>query len=76
METLVGDGATVMVKTMSKMDMPFIKTKDKNTKEQLEKQGFVCVASEPDGTFTFINDGAQRFQGSTKKMVFTDILGF
>lgn len=61
---------------MNKKDMPFIKTKDKNTKEQLEKQGFVLVASEPDGTFTFINDAPQRFVGSTKKMVFTDILGF
>jgi len=69
-------GETMMVMTMSKADMPFIKTKDINTKEQLEKQGFVLLSSEPDGTFIFLNDSIQRFRGSTKKMVFTDVMGF
>ena len=64
-----------MVIEMTNNTKPFIKTRDKNTKEQLQKLGFILL-TEQDGVFTFINDGTQQFSGNTNKVVFTDKLDF
>lgn len=50
----------------------FIKTKDIETKEQLENEGFTLLSSEG-GVYTFLNDSHLRFSDS-KKYITTNTL--
>lgn len=53
-------------------NMNFIKTKDIETKEQLEKEGFTLLSSDG-GVYTFLNDSHLRFSDN-KKIVTTNTL--
>lgn len=50
----------------------FIKTKDIETKEQLEKEGFTFLSYDS-GVYTFLNDSHLRFSDN-KKIVTTNTL--
>ena len=57
------------------MKYNFIKTSDKETKENLLKEGFKLVSQDVN-VYTFLNDHALTFEDKNKKIQYTNMLTF
>lgn len=55
------------------MKYNFIKTSDKETKENLLKEGFKLV-SQDGNVYTFLNDHALTFEDKTQKIQYSNML--